>query len=138
MKAKIKQVEGLTFIARGETNHWIAIDGPKKFQGSEAASRPMELLLMSLASCTGSDVASILNKKRVKIDSMEIDANADRQKEHPKVFTKINLKFKFKGSNIKEKDIKRAINLSKEKYCPIAAMLKNSTDIKYEYEIIEN
>jgi len=63
MEVQIRQVEGLTFVAKGESNHWVTIDGPKEFFGSEAAPRPMELLLIALGSCTASDVASILRKK---------------------------------------------------------------------------
>ena len=62
MQVNIKQIEGVTFIGKADSNHWVTIDGPKTFFGSEAAARPMELLLISLGACTASDVASILKK----------------------------------------------------------------------------
>ena len=135
MKVKIKQVVGLTFIGKADSNHWVTIDGPKKFNGSEAASRPMELLLISLGSCTGSDVASILKKKRVDIQKFELNLTAERLETHPKIFTKIHIEYVFTGQNLKHEDIKRAIELSQNKYCPISAMLIKTVDLTYSYEI---
>lgn len=136
MNVKIKQVEGLTFVGKANSNHWITIDGPVKFNGSEAASRPMELLLISLGSCTGNDVASILNKKRVKLDDFELNLKGDRDEEHPKVFTKIDIEYVFYGSELKEKDIKRAIELSQDRYCPVSSMLKDAgVEINYSFSV---
>ena len=135
MQVKIKQVEGLTFIGKADSNHWITIDGPKEFSGSEAASRPMELLLISLGSCTASDVASILKKKRVDFQKFEVNINGERKNEHPKVFTKINIEYVFTGKNLKKEDIKRAIELSQNKYCPISFMLIKTVEITYAYKI---
>ena len=135
MQVKIKQVEGLTFIGKADSNHWVTIDGPKKFNGSEAASRPMELLLISLGSCTGSDVISILKKKRVDIRKFELNLTAERLETHPKIFTKIHIEYVFTGQNLKHEDIKRAIELSQNKYCPISAMLIKTVDLTYSYEI---
>ena len=135
MQVKIKQVVGLTFIGKADSNHWVTIDGPKKFNGSEAASRPMELLLISLGSCTGSDVISILKKKRVDIQKFELNLTAERLETHPKIFTKIHIEYVFTGQNLKHEDIKRAIELSQNKYCPISAMLIKTVDLTYSYEI---
>lgn len=133
MNIKIRQVEGLTFIGKADSNHWITVDGPKKFGGSEAASRPMELVLISLGSCTGSDVASILQKKHVKPIKFEINIECERQKEHPKVFTKIHVDYVFYG-DVDEKAVKRAVDLSQNKYCPVSAMLMNA-GVKMDYSI---
>jgi len=135
MQVKIKQVVGLTFIGKADSNHWVTVDGPKKFNGSEAASRPMELLLISLGSCTGSDVISILKKKRVDIQKFELNLTAERLETHPKIFTKIHIEYVFTGQNLKHEDIKRAIELSQNKYCPISAMLIKTVDLTYSYEI---
>ncbi len=135
MDVKIKQVEGLTFVGKGNTNHWVAVDGPEKFGGNEAATRPMELLLISLGSCTASDVASILKKKRIEINKFDINIKAEKQKEHPKVFTKIDIEYIFHG-DIDEKAVERAIDLSQNKYCPVSAMLtKAEVKIDYSYKI---
>ncbi len=135
MNITIKQVHGLTFIAKGESNHWVNIDGPKQFNGSEAASRPMELLLMSLGSCTGSDVVTILQKKRAAFEKMEIMVTGERKQDHPKVFTSIHVEYLFYGDDLEEKDVKRAIELSQNKYCPVSAMLKESCKLSYSHQI---
>ena len=137
MKAEIRQVEGLTFIGKGDTNHWVVIDGPKEYFGSEAASRPMELLLIALGSCTASDVAAILNKKRVKLDGFKVVVEGERAEDHPKVFTKIHIDFIFYGKNLEKKHLERAIELSQGKYCPISAMLEKTVEITYSYKILE-
>jgi len=80
MKVQIKQVEGLSFVGKGESNHWVAIDVPKEFFGSEATSRPMELLPIALDSYTAGDVESILKKKRVNLDSFKLNIQAERAK----------------------------------------------------------
>ena len=135
MQVNIKQVEGLTFVGKADSNHWVTIDGPKEFFGSEAANRPMELLLISLGSCTASDVASILKKKRVDLQKFEVNLTGERTNKHPKVFTKINIEYIFTGENLRSEDIKRAIKLSQDKYCPISFMLNKTVEITYSYKI---
>jgi len=137
MKITIKQIQGLSFVAKGDTNHWVSIDGPKEFFGSAAASRPMELLLIALGSCTGSDVVSILRKKKTPIDSLEIIVEAEKREQIPKVFTNIHVEYIFYGSDLKTNDLKRAIDLSQNKYCPISAMLSETCDITHSYQIKE-
>ncbi len=135
MKVLVKQLDGLTFVGKGETNHWVTVDGPKEFYGSEAGSRPMELLLIALGSCTASDVVSILKKKRVPITSMDIQVEGIKKEDIPKVFTKIHMEYIFYGSQLKTDDLKRAIDLSQNKYCPISAMLGKSCEITHSYRI---
>ncbi len=67
MQAKVINIKGVTFIGKSDSNHWIPMDGPEEFQGSDAATRPKELILISLAGCSGSDVGSILSKMRENI-----------------------------------------------------------------------
>ena len=137
----VKQVDGITFVGHGKSRHWVAIDGPETFGGSDAANRPMELFLISLAGCTGADVASLLQKMRVKYDKFEIYVDAERAPEHPKVYTKIDLKYKFWGrdlTSVKDK-IEKAISLSQEKYCSVSAMIRAANiPLTYNYEIVEN
>jgi len=136
-KVYLKQVKGLTLAARGESNHWITMDGPEKLGGSNAGVRPKELVLMALAGCTGSDVVSILQKKRVKLSDFEINITAQQSESHPKVFTHIDLEYVFYGRDIKEKDVERAIELSTETYCGVSAMLKKAITINHTYKIVE-
>jgi putative redox protein len=136
-KAIVKQVDGLTFIGKGDTNHWVSIDGPKEYHGSDAGSRPKELLLIALGGCSGSDVASILQKKQVALDDFTMEITAEDVEEYPKVFSSIHINYLFTGENIQSKDVERAIELSQNKYCPISAMLKKACEITYSYHIIE-
>jgi putative redox protein len=135
-KAFIKQLQGITFAGKTDSKKWVMMDGPEGFGGSDAGIRPKELLLLSLGGCTGSDVASILKKKRVKLDNFEMNIEAEMTEEHPKVFTKINLEYVFYGSDIKENDVERAIELSLTKYCGVTAMLQKAIEITHTYKII--
>ena len=135
MQAKVINIKGVTFIGKSESNHWIPMDGPKEFQGSDAATRPKELILISLAGCSGSDVGSILSKMRENITRFEINVDAESATEHPKVYTKIHLKYKFWGMDLKEANLEKAINLSQDKYCSVTAMLKSTVEITHSYEI---
>ncbi|NOX37461.1 MAG: OsmC family protein [Calditrichaeota bacterium] len=135
----VKQVEGITFVGRGESRHWVVMDGPEAFGGSEAGTRPMELFLMSLAGCTGADVASLLKKMRVDVDRFEIVVKGNRAEEHPKVYTKIDLEYRFYGDNleaVKDK-IEKAIELSQWKYCSVSAMIRKAEiPFSYTYKLL--
>jgi len=135
MQAKAININGVTFIGKGQSNHWIAMDGPEEFKGSNAASRPKELILIGLAGCSGSDISSILSKMKENITRFEIDVDAESSDEHPKVYTKIHLKYRFWGENLNEEKIEKAINLSQDKYCSVSAMLKPTVDITHSVEI---
>ena len=134
MEAEIKLVEGLTTVGISESNHWIPIDGARDFNGREGANKPMELMLIALGSCTAMDVLSILAKMRQPVTDLRVKLKADQQEEHPKVFTNIHLNFMVKGDVAPEK-LERAITLSQTKFCPVAAMLKISCPIDWEYVI---
>jgi putative redox protein len=135
MKAEIRMVRGLSFIGKSDSNHWLAMDAPPELRGAGAAPRPMELVLIGLAGCTGMDVVSILLKKRAPLEAFWLEAEVSRAEEHPKVFTSVNLTYHVKGEGIKAKDVEEAIRLSQEKYCPASAMISKSCEITYEYKI---
>jgi putative redox protein len=135
--AYIKQLRGITFAGKTDSNHWIVMDGPEEFGGSNAGVRPKELLLLGLGGCTGSDVVSILTKKRVKLDGFEININSDVSDEHPQVFTRINIEYVFYGDDLNEKDVERAIGLSQSKYCSVTKMLEAAAEVTHSYKIIK-
>ena len=135
VKAKVIQIAGVTFNGLTNSNHWVPMDGPKEFGGSDAGIRPKELLLLALAGCTGSDVASILGKMREPLTRFEVHIEADMAEEHPKVYTDIRVIFKLWGDEIKTANVEKAINLSTEKYCAVSAMLKPSVNISESYQI---
>lgn len=135
VNAKVVQIKGVTFAGLTSSNHWVTIDGPEQFGGSDAAIRPKELLLISLAGCTGSDVASILAKMREKVSRFEVHAQAEQTDQHPKVYKTIHLTFKVWGEDIKEANVEKAVKLSSEVYCGVTAMLKDSVNITESIEI---
>lgn len=134
--AVVRQVRGMTFAGLTESGHWVTVDGPPEFGGSSAAIRPKELILISLGACTGSDVVSILQKKRVKLAGFEVRLKAQVAEEHPQVYTKIHIEYVFFGENLVPADLERAIDLSQNKYCPVSAMLKNSVEITNSYVVL--
>lgn len=126
----------LAFEALTESGHRILLDAKPEVGGENKGPAPMEVLLVSLAGCTGMDVASILKKKRVNIQSMIVKVNGEKAPEHPKYFTRIDVEFNFEGYGIKEEDVKRAIELSKDKYCSVSVMLKDKAEISYRWNIV--
>ncbi len=133
--AKIVHIKGVTFMGITDSKHWVPMDGPEKFGGSEAGIRPKELLLLSLSGCTGADVASILTKMREPFTRFEVDVDADTTEEHPKVYSTIRLNYKFWGEGLNPKNIEKAIDLSQNKYCGVTAMLQKSVNIEHSYVI---
>jgi putative redox protein len=137
MKAILKQVEGLSLVGKSDSNHWVAMDSIKTFGGAEAATKPMELVLLGLGGCTSMDVLSILKKMREDIRDYDLEMDADRAEGHPAVFTKIHLHYIFYGKNINKDNVDKAIDLSMNKYCSASAMLKKSVDMTWDFEIKE-
>lgn len=93
---------------------------------------PKALLLAGLAGCSGIDVVEILEKMRVPFSDLQIDAEAEQTDEHPKVFKDIVLSYRIKTGDENREKVKKAIDLSLEKYCGVAAMLKKNSKIRYE------
>ncbi len=136
MEIVAKYIEGRTFLAKGESNHWVSLDTAKEKGGGGAGTSPMEMVLVALASCTGLDVVSILEKRRVTLQDFDIRVSAERAETHPKVYTKIHLNYRFISPDLKEKEAERAIQLSEDKYCSVSKMLEKTAEISYDYEII--
>ncbi len=133
--AVVQQIQGITFAARADSNHWVTMDGPPELGGSNAGSRPKELVLMALGGCTGSDVASILRKKRVPVKTLRINLTAQTAEEHPQVFTTIHVEYVLVGTGINPGEVERAIEISTTKYCAVSAMLRASVKITHSYRI---
>ena len=137
-QAIVKHIKGVTFLGKSDSNHWVTMDGPESFGGSDAGTRPKELLLIALGGCTGSDVITILLKKKVQISNFEMNITADVAEEHPQVFTKINVEYVFYGKDIQGKDVERAIELSQTKYCSVTHMLNKAMPITHSFKIISD
>ncbi len=136
MKAKVTYVKGLQFIGESETGHAIVMDGNREFGGEDTGPRPMELLLIGLGGCTGMDVVSILKKKKQELEGLEIIIDGKKAEEHPKRFTDVTIEFRLKGKNLSEEAVKRAVELSMEKYCSVKATLEGETKVSFSYNII--
>ncbi len=135
MKVTLHRAAGSTMIARGNSNHWVVLDTKQQFGGHEAASQPMELVLMALGGCTAMDVESLLNKMRTPAQEFTIEINAEQAEEHPRVFKRINMSLIFRGENLNPQNIEKAVSLSRNRYCPVTAMLKKSVEITYTIKI---
>jgi len=135
-RARVKWFENLKFVAEAPSGHIVPMDGAKENGGDDTAARPGELTLIALGGCTGFDVVSILKKMRVELDSFEVVVDGEQRDEHPRVWTKLHLKYIFKGKNVDESKVKRAIGLSQDTYCFVSAMLKKTAELTWEYEII--
>ncbi len=109
--------------------HTFYLDAAKEFGGQDLGPSPKGLLLSALAGCTGMDVVSMLKKMKVKDFEYEMKVSGETATEHPKTFTVITLDYYFNGEDLPLKKIRKAISLSKEKYCAVSAMLNKSATI---------
>ena len=134
-EAIIKQVQGITLLAKSDTNHWVVMDGSDKFGGSMAGSSPKELLMFALGGCTAMDVIPILAKRKAPIENVEGKVSGNTREEHPQVFTDIHVEYIFYGNGINPEDVERAIELSTTKYCSVNAMLRPGVKITHSYRI---
>ena len=129
--SKVRNVKGLAFAGLTDSNHWMMLDTEESLKGITGGPKPMEVLLQSLLGCTGMDVVSILIKMRQNYTLFEIEEEHERSTEHPKVYTKIHLTYRFEGEDMDPEKVKKAVRLSQERYCPVTAMLSKTTDISY-------
>jgi len=135
-KAIVRNISRMTFAGKSDSNHWVTMDASEESGGYGAATSPMELLLIALGGCTGSDVVSILRKKRVPFREFEIHISAERAEIHPKVYTKIQIEYIVAGDSTVQQDVERAIELSVSKYCSVSAMLGKTAVISHTASIV--
>lgn len=121
------------FVGISPSGHALTIDTNRD---RNAAASPVELLLVALGSCTGVDVITILRKKRYQVLEYRIEISGERRAEHPRAFTRMEVRHIVTGRNISEKALAQAIELSDQKYCSVAATLRPTVEIISTYEII--
>jgi len=127
---------GMEFVGTTPSGHKVLVDSTADKGGEDKGPRPMELLIVGLAGCTAMDVIFILKRMRERVDEFKLEIDTEREKNHPKVYKSIHIKYTFKGKNLSEKNIKRAIDLSQDVYCPASATFRKSGAIvTYSYEI---
>jgi putative redox protein len=137
MKTKLNWIRKFHLEGNTETGHVVQMDSPAGGNITKGPA-PKELLLQALAGCTMMDVALILEKSRKTPEEFWIEVEGEIAKEHPKVFTKIHLKYNFVSPILDEVTVKQAIELSRNNYCAITAMLEKAVEITYSFKIYEN
>ena len=137
MKARVKWVEGATFMAESGSGHAMVIDGPPDHGGRNLGPRPMETVLMGLGACSAFDVVSILAKARQRVTSCHVELDAERADAVPAVFTRVRMPFVIRGHGVRPGVAARAVSLSVEKYCSATAMLRPGVEITHDWEIQE-
>ncbi len=130
--ATVRWAGGKQFIGTDSTRHSVVLSTPDEGVGM----KPSELLLVALASCTAVDVVEILAKKRLHLESLEISTEAQQDQDPPWAFRKIHLSYRLKGTDLTDKDVKQAIDLSEQNYCSVAATLRGVTQITTSFEIM--
>jgi putative redox protein len=136
MKARIKWVEGATFVGESGSGHAVVMDGPPENGGRNLGVRPMEMLLLGMGGCTAFDVVYILGKARQPVLDCVVELEAERAESPPRVFTSIHVHFVVRGDGLSEKQVARAVRLSAERYCSASIMLGKSANITHDFEIV--
>ncbi|MDH4040815.1 MAG: OsmC family protein [Gammaproteobacteria bacterium] len=138
MKATVKWTDGAMFVGESGSGHSVVMDGPADLGGRNLGPRPMEMLLLGTGGCASYDVISMLKKARQQVVDCRVEVEADRADAVPAVFTRIGLHFVVTGVGLKESQVKRAVELSAEKYCSASIMFGAAgVAISHSYEVVE-
>ena len=136
MKAVVKWVDNVMFLGESGSGHTVTMDGAPEQGGRNMGVRPMEMFLIGLGGCASYDVITMLRKGRQQVTDCRAEIDAQRKDAIPAVFSKIHIKFIVHGTSLKENQVKRAVELSAEKYCSASIMLEASgVAITHSYEI---
>lgn len=134
MKVNVVWGDAMTFTANGPSGHAVIMDVAPEMGGQNLGPRPMELLLYGVGACTGIDIVMILQKARQPIEGLEMEVEAERAEEHPKRFTKVHIHYKLTGSGLDPERVRRAVDLSVQKYC--SAVNSLNAEVTYDFEIV--
>jgi len=137
MKARVQWLDGRAFVGESGSGHAVVMDGSPESGGRNIGVRPMEMLLMGRGGCTAFDVVMILEKAREKVTALDIELEAERATEEPKVFTAVRIVYKLRGRNLKPAVVERAVKLSAEKYCSASIMIGKTAKIEHHWTIEE-
>jgi len=137
MKARVKWVQDAMFIGESDSGHSVVMDGPADGGGRNLGIRPMEMLLLGTGGCTAYDVVLILRKSRQSVVDCVVELEAERADAVPAVFTAIHIHFIITGKGLNDGAVKRAVELTAEKYCSASIMLGQVAKITHDYEIVD-
>ena len=132
---RLEWADGLEFTATAGSGNKFILDASTEHGGANRGVRPMEALLSALGGCTGMDLVTILRKKKRDIQGLQINLHGERAANHPHVFKNISMEYLIRGSDITDQDVQWALNLSLEKYCSVAAMLKDQCKLNFRWKI---
>ncbi|MEE4203766.1 MAG: OsmC family protein [Halieaceae bacterium] len=136
MQGTVKWLDGAMFVGESGSGHTVVMDGPEDLGGRNQSLRPMEMLLLGTGGCAIYDVISMLKKSRQAITDCRVELHAERADAVPAVFTRMNLHFVVTGHDLKESHVKRAVELSAEKYCSASIMLaKAGVEVSHSFAI---
>ncbi len=135
--SKVVLRDDMVFTGYSSNGYSVPLDARLDAGGHDAGISPVELVLTALGGCTAMDVVSILRKKQEQITGMEVTVEGEYTNEHPKIYTTISVRFLITGHNVKPASVERAIELSRDKYCSVSAILRPTATISYTYEIAE-
>ena len=133
MNANVKWISDELFLGTSESGHTIVLDA----NGGNLAPSPLENVLLSLGACSSVDVVSILKKARQDIIGCQVEITGQRLESTPRLFSAIHLHFIIEGTNVNEKHVERAVNLSADKYCSVALMLNKTVVITHDFTVKE-
>jgi putative redox protein len=136
LTAKVKWVEGFQFVGESGSGHAIVMDASPEAGKVMTGMTPMEMLLVGIGGCSGMDVVSVLKKKRQEVVDIAVNVSGEKAESYPQKYTSIQLEFIVTGKNISDDAVKKAVDLSMEKYCSVKATLEGSAKIVYSYKIV--
>ena len=133
--AEIKQVSDTTFIARGDTNHWVVMDDQTQFGGCEAASDPMEVLLFSLGGCMGMWLDVLIKKMKIPVERILLSIRGERATEEPRTYTRIDVVCRFYGLALDHDKLEKVLSRVKKDHSAVYRMIQSVVPIETEIEI---
>ena len=126
----------MSFVGESDSGYSVVMDGAPDAGGRNLGVRPMEMLLLGLGGCTAFDVISILHKSRQQVVDCEVEIEAERAEDIPRVFTKIHVHFIVSGRDLEQSKVAKAVDLSADKYCSASRMLEKTAAITHDFKII--
>ncbi len=136
LTAKVKWVNDFQFIGESGSGHAIVMDASPEPGKIRTGMTPMEMLLVATGGCSGMDVISVLKKKRQDVFDIEVNVIGEKAETHPQKYKSIQIEYTVTGKDISEEAVRKAVELSMEKYCSVKATLEGSAEIKYSFRIV--
>ncbi|HEV7215289.1 MAG TPA: OsmC family protein [Chloroflexota bacterium] len=138
LSGTVTLLDAMAFEATAGSGHVIQLDSAPEHGGADRGARPMELLLLGLGGCTGMDVISLLRKMRQEVTAYQVELQAERTEEHPRIITDISVVHVVRGRGLDQPLIGRAIKLSATRYCPASAMLSRAAVVHHCYRLLDD